>query len=461
MTTPVPLNYLEDASGYRGEADALFIPADEAALIDILRRARESKTPVTIAGAGTGITGGRCAHGGWVISMEKFNRLEIHSGYARVGSGVLLRDLQNAAAAAGQLYAPDPTENSSAIGGNIAANASGSRSFLYGDTRRHVKALRVVLMDGTVLDLRRGQAVPFDVPEIPLPRTTKHSAGYLLRPGMDYVDLFIGSEGTLGIVTEAEMQLLPAVKDLLTGVVFFTSDAASLAAVEDWRPVPRLRMLEYVDARSLDLLRERYPDIPAAAQAALLIEQELESEDSPDVDAWLERIERDGALGEASWFAANAADRERFRRFRHALPETVNDTVRRNGFLKLNSDYAVPFEKNGEMLEIYRRRLEAEFAGKYVIFGHIGDAHVHINILPTTEAEFGRAKQAMVDLAAEAVRLGGTVGAEHGLGKRKANLLELQYSPEQLDAMKDVKRRFDPEWLLGRGNLFSSPTTHE
>jgi len=369
----------------------------------------------------------------------------------------LLREIQAAAAQRGQVYAPDPTENSSSIGGNIAANASGSRSFRHGDTRRHVRALRVVLMDGTVLSLRRGKAAPFDVPAIPMPGTTKHSAGYWLKPGMDYLDLFIGSEGTLGIVTEAELQLLPTPEHLLTGVIFFTGDEAALGAVEAWRGIGKLQMLEYIDAPSLDLLRSRFEDIPREARAALLIEQELDREDSDDIDAWADRLMETGALDEASWFAATGADRERFREFRHALPELVNDTVRRNGYLKQNSDYAVPIEKNGEMLRIYRQRLEAELPGRYVIFGHIGDAHVHINILPASQDEFERGKALMVDLAKEAVRLGGTVGAEHGLGKRKRHLLELQYTPAEMEAMREVKRRFDPQWLLGRDTLFATP----
>ena len=136
------------------------------------------------------------------------------------------------------------------------------------------------------------------------------------------------------------------------------------------------------------------------------------------------------------------------------LPELVNDTVRRNGFTKLGSDYAVPIARNLEMLDVYRRALEADFAGRYVIFGHLGDAHVHVNILPSTAAEFERGKALMVELAREAVRLGGTVSAEHGLGKRKAPLLALMFSPGEIEAMRAVKRRLDPQWLLGRGTLF-------
>lgn len=457
MSTEIPISYLEDASGYQGEAEALFVPETEAQLLDLLRRAHEEDVPVTVVGSGTGVAGGRCAHGGWVLSVEKFRKLEISQGSARVGAAIALKELQAAALASGQFYAPDPTEYSAALGGTIATNASGSRSFRFGDTRRHVLALKVALIDGTLLELRRGQPAPFPIPAIPMPATTKHSAGYWLKPGMDYLDLFVGSEGTLGVVLEAEVKLLPDPKHLLTGVVFFSDDEAALAAVDTWRQVPLLRMLEYIDDGSIRLLRPKYPEIPGIAHAALLIEQELDSEDSPEVDAWLERLDEAHALSEASWFAGNAADRERFRRFRHALPESVNDIVRRNGFLKLGSDYAVPIAKNREMMACYRAKLEQEFPDHYVIFGHIGDAHVHVNILPTSHKEFERGKELMLQFARDAVNLGGTVGAEHGLGKRKAHLLKLQYTEQQLAAMMAVKRRLDPKWLLGRETLFPVP----
>jgi FAD/FMN-containing dehydrogenase len=439
--------YLEDASGYRGSAEKLLVPESEGEVAQILREASRDGIPVTVVGAGTGVTGGRVAHGGWVLSLEKFARVEVGDGRAVVGPAVLLRDLQAAAARSGQFYAPDPTETAASLGGTIATNASGSRSFRYGDTRRHVLRLRVVLADGRVMDVRRGEPVDFEVPALPVPHTTKHTAGYPLRPGMDWVDLFVGSEGTLGAVVEAEVRLLPAPEELLAGVVFFPDDEAAVDAVENWRPAGP-RMLEYVDEPSLGLLRGRFREIPAGARAALLVE------DDREIDAWLDRLENSGALIEASWFATSAADRERFRVFRHALPEAVNDIVRRNGVLKMNSDYAVPLERNREMLLYYRSRLEQEFPGQYVLFGHIGDAHVHANILSRSEAELERAKELMVEFARKAVELGGTVSAEHGLGKRKTHLLALQYTAAQIESMKQVKRRLDPQWILARGNIF-------
>jgi FAD/FMN-containing dehydrogenase len=460
MATPeIPPQYLEDASGYRGHADRLIVAEDEAAVSAALREAAAARIPVTIAGAGTGVTGARVPFGGWVLSLEKLNRIEIGQGEATVGAGTLLCDLHAAAQRSGQFYPPDPTETSASIGGTIATNASGSRSFRFGATRRWVRALRVALADGTVREFARGEPVDFDPGTVPLPGVTKNTAGYLLRPGMDWVDLFAGSEGTLGAIVQARVGLLPVPPALLGGVIFFADDSSALAAVDAWRPTPQLRMLEYFDAHSLELLRNRFAEIPKPAVAALLIEQELESEEDPEIDAWLERVEAAGAFGEESWFALAAADRERFRKFRHALPELVNDTVRRAGALKMNTDYAVPLARNREMLAYYRLRLEEEFPGRYVIFGHIGDAHVHINLF-SDPANPKPADDLLVEFARHAVSLGGTVSAEHGLGKRKAHLLRLQYAPEQLETMRAVKRRLDPLGILGQGILFGAGAGH-
>jgi FAD/FMN-containing dehydrogenase len=208
-----------------------------------------------------------------------------------------------------------------------------------------------------------------------------------------------------------------------------------------------------VDRNALDIIRPRFPDIPQQATAALLIEAEGE----PDLDAWERRLKAGNALVDASWFAMSAQDRERFRRFRHTLPETVIDTVRKRGFKQIGTDYAVPLDRNREMLRIYHQRLDAADIGTYMCFGHIGDAHVHINVLPETAQQAATATALLMDLAKEVIALGGTISAEHGLGKQKAHLLKLQYSPEHIEAMKAVKRRLDPQWLLGRGTLFAYP----
>jgi FAD/FMN-containing dehydrogenase len=449
MVPEVDSPYLTDASGYRGSAEEIFLPGSEAEIVKILRDAAALQKPVTIGGAGTGLTGGRVPHAGWLVCLERLKGIQINKGYAVCGAGALLRDLQ-AAAGPGQFYAPDPTENGASVGGSIATNASGSRSFRYGPTRRHVRGLRVVLASGDTLTLKRGEKPPFEIPLVPASRANKNTAGYYLRPDIDYMDLFIGSEGTLGVVTEAELALLPVPRSLFTGVVFFESDDEALDAVDGWRPAASLRMLEYLDSGSLDLLRARFPEIPAAARACVLIESE---DEDPE---WL----GDFTGMEASWFAGGASDRERFRRFRHALPEAVNDLVRRRSLTKMGSDFAVPVERNREMLRIYRETMDREFSGQYVIFGHIGDAHLHVNVLPANDEEWKRASGLMTGFARQAVALGGTVSAEHGLGKRKRHLLEIQYTPADIEKMKALKTRLDPKWLLGPGTLFELAATH-
>ena len=338
-------------------------------------------------------------------------------------------------------------------------------------------ALRVVLASGETLALRRGEKPPFELPVLPASRAIKNTAGYYLRPGIDYMDLFIGSEGTLGIVTEAELALLPVPRSLFTGVVFFESDEQALDAVDRWRPAPSLRMLEYLDNGSLDLLRPRFPEIPAAARACVLIESEDEDPDWLLGDSTgMAGAMLDPAMLDASWFAASASDRERFRRFRHALPEAVNDLVRRRNLTKMGSDFAVPVECSRDMLRIYRETMEREFPGQYVIFGHIGDAHLHVNVLPANNEEWKRASELMIGFARQAVAFGGTVSAEHGLGKRKRHLLEIQYSAAQArrtgrgyrpgapskgrPAARESSRTRAPEGQRRRSPTSGSPAKH-
>lgn len=453
--TDVPADrILEDASGYRGEADQVFAPATAAELRDLVRQAVAQRIALTIVGAGTGLTGAGVPEGGWAISLRRFRKLEIENGRARCGVGISLQELQDEAVKTGQFFGPNPTEYSASIGGVISTNAGGARSFCFGSVRRHVLGLEVTFMDGQTKWLERGQKVDFDLPSIRRPGTTKNSAGYFTGPGIDWVDLLSGSEGTLGVITEAKLTLLPIAPAILSGVVFFSSDEDALNAAEAWRPLQRLRLLEYVDNASLDMVRPAHGDLPISAKAALLVEQDLSSEQDQEVDNWVDRLDRHNALGEQSWFGFSAADRERFHMFRHSLAAIVVERTRHNGFPKLGTDFAVPVNRFRELLAFYRSRCEATVPGKYVIYGHIGDANVHLSVLPDTAEEAHAGKTLMLEFARKAVSLGGTVAAEHGIGKMKRDLLRLMYSEDEIEAMKSIKRRLDPEWLLGQGVIF-------
>jgi FAD/FMN-containing dehydrogenase len=379
----------------------------------------------------------------------------VEAGRARCGAGVVLKDLQKAAARTREFFAPNPTEDSAAIGGILSTNAGGARSFHYGSVRRHVLGLEVTFMDGHTEWLNRGDKVDFPVQPVRVPATTKNSAGYCLTSDLEWVDLIAGSEGTLGIVTDVELQLLPEPAGVLGGVVFFPEDALAMAAVKAWRPLEELRLLEFMDSMALNLLRSHYPDIPAQAKAALLVEQNLQSPDDGEVEAWTRRLAEQQALEHESWFGFSAADRERFREFRHVLPVTVVDTVRKRGFPKFGTDFAVPLEHEDVLHSFYKLRCEQAFPGQYTIFGHVGDANNHVNLLPATRAQAERGEALIYEFAQFIVAHQGTIAAEHGVGKTKADLLRLMYPADEIAAMKAVKRRLDPKWLLGQGTIFA------
>ena len=446
-------SYLQDASGYRGEAAEACLPADVNELRDIIEKAASAHMPLTIAGAGTGLTGARVPHGGCVVSLERFRQLEIGHGKARCGAGVTLTDLHESAARTGQFFGPNPTESSASIGGIVGTNAGGARSFKYGSVRRHVLAITVTFMDGQTRRFKRGEKVDFGYTPVRVPLTTKNSAGYYLQPDLEWVDLLAGSEGTLCFITEVELTLLPQPSAILTGVVFFASDESALDAVDAWRSIPELRLLEFMDGAALAILRPRYAEIPSSAGAALLIEQNLASEADSEVDSWAQRLDGQQAF-DTSWFGFTAADQVRFRDFRHTLPAMVTDRARRSGFSKFGTDFAVPLSRSRELHAYYQRRCAEVMPDRFTIFGHVGDANNHVNLLPETREQADRGEHLINEFAAVVVSMGGTVAAEHGIGKTKTDLLRLMYSPDETAAMRAVKQQFDPAWLLGRGTLF-------
>jgi FAD/FMN-containing dehydrogenase len=446
--------YFEDASGMRGMAEQAFAPSTTRELQEIVLEAASRQIPITVAGAGTGLTGAGVPESGWIVSLKRFRKLELDTRVARCGAGLSLQELQDEAAKTGQFFGPNPTEYTASIGGIISTNAGGARSFGFRAVRHHVLGLEATFMRGETKWFNHGEQVDFAYKPVHQPATTKNSAGYYLEPNVEWTNLLAGSEGTLSIITEAELRLLPVAPAILSGVVFFRTDEDTLNAVDEWRSVPRLRLLEYLDCASIEFMRPSNRDIPSGAKGALLVEQDLTSETDEEVDRWIGRLAEHHAFLDESWFGFSAQDREKFRALRHALASTVVDRVRRAGLPKIGTDFAVPLHRSRELLAHYRERCQALFPDRFLIFGHIGDANVHVNILPDTAEEVRSGEQMMYGFAKYAVKLGGTVAAEHGIGKNKRELLKLMYSDEEIGSMKDVKRRLDPHWLLGRGNIF-------
>lgn len=464
-------SYLSDASFIRdGYAERVVLPENIEEVAGVLGAANRDRIPVTVSGAGTGTVGGRVAHGGIVLATDKLNHIKSivrDERYAVVEAGVILSDLQRAVDQEGLLYPPDPTERGCFIGGTVATNASGARTFKYGPTRNYIRRLKVVLASGEIVDLRRGalradsagrirvgKAIEVKLPSYRMPATRKNASGYFVAPEMDAIDLFIGSEGTLGVICEVETKLLPKPEGLISGVIFFANEADVLALVADVRTRGEARALEFFDRESLRFLREKYPTIPEDATGAVFFEQEItESSEESALNQWTAWLDQHHAITD-SWFATNEQDQAKLREFRHQLPVLMNDWFARYNQRKVSTDMAVPDGEFSGLFDLYRDTLR-ESGLRYTIFGHIGDNHVHVNILPRDDEEGARARELYVRFLKYAASVGGTLSAEHGVGKLKRDYLRLFYTEDQLREMAALKNAFDPNGILGRGNIFS------
>ena len=494
-------SFVSDASYLPGGfASRVMFPESVAQVAEVLASATHEGTPVTVSGAGTGTVAGRVPFGGYVLATDRLNKIksiikEEGGGRAVVEAGVRLADFQRLLEPEALLYPPDPTERSCFLGGNVATNASGARTFKYGPTRNYVERLRIALATGDTVDLRRGELradeggrieIPLQsgrtiearLPSYRMPQVRKHASGYYVAPDMDLLDLFIGSEGTLGVIVEAEVKLLPKPDGLLSGVVFFASNESLLAFVAEARSASLktrqyeqsvlvkagnllqsssidARALEYFDSESLSFLKQKYEAVPAGSVGAVFFEQETTSEtEDLLMTEWLALLERHQAMADESWFATTEQDQEKLREFRHQLPVLMNEWFARYKQRKVSTDMAVPDEEFAGMLSFYDDTLRTSDL-KYTIFGHIGDNHVHVNILPRDDAEAARAREIYMQFVRRAIKVGGTISAEHGIGKLKREYLREMYSEGHLNEMAALKRAFDPAGILGRGNIFS------
>lgn len=465
-------SYLEDSSNLKGGyASSVIIPQSTEEITSILKDASSKKIPVTISGAGTGQAGARVPFGGVVLSTEKLNVIKElkklnEGGYAVLEPGVLIKDLKEACAKEKLFYTYDPTEQTAFVGGTIATNAAGARSFRYGSTRRCVKALKVVLADGSVLSLKRGdikareRLLEFEVnqkhykinlPAYKMPRT-KNSAGYYARNNMDLIDLFVGQEGTLGVVVEAELKLLEKPKEFFTCFAFFTDEGFALNFIQDAYGANPLS-LEYLDDNSIRLLEEKHHNVPARAKAAILFEDEIRNTEDAIIEKWEKLLSAHGVSMDNTWVAMNEKAHRELLDKRHYIGDQMGELAKRSGFTKIHTDLAVPKEKSSEMLEFYKDNLKRSNL-QYFIFGHIGDAHLHVNMIPAGKKDYNKAKNLELEFVKKSVSLGGTVSAEHGIGKTKREFLKLLYGEKGVKEMFAIKRALDPNLILGRGNIF-------
>jgi D-lactate dehydrogenase (cytochrome) len=493
---PEDADYLRDESRLIGRAESISFPASEAEVREVLRATAEAGIPVTAQGGRTGITGGAVPHGGHVLNLGRMDRiLELRAagnpspaaaGLARVQPGLPLATLNAALDEAGGpvllFFPPDPTESTATLGGMACTNASGARSLAYGPTRKHVEALRLALTDGSVLELRRGreraQGRSFRLVtdsgrllagELPgyRPPAVKNAAGLFVQPDMDLLDLVIGSEGTLGVITELELRLSPLPPNIWALQGFFPEEAGALRFAVQLRGSLGPVALEFFDRNALRLLggerrsNPTFAGLPDPPPAAASLYAEFHSGSAEEAARTLEAaadvLLACGGDPALAWSGEGARGLEPMKAFRHALPEAVNltiDRLRREvpGITKLGTDLAVPAAAFPEAMAMYRRGLDS-CGLDYVIAGHIGDNHVHVNMMPRSRAEYEAGRELASAWAERAVAWGGTVSAEHGLGKLKSKLLRKMYGSDSIAAMGRLIELFNPGRRLNRGNM--------
>jgi len=460
--------YLKDASNFaEGQASEVVIPETREELIGFLK---ENQNPITLAGAGTGLTASRVPLSGIVVSLERFKKMDpVLNGTIRVGPAVTLKALQDHLENSGWFYPPNPTEWLASIGGTLATNASGARSYKYGTTRQFVLAADIALVDGRTVSVQRGVTIDqplrlddgstIDFPPVNFKSPDcKNAAGYFVQPGMDWLDLFIGSDGTLCIFTECTLRVLPAPADFLSGILFMEQEEMCWQLLETIKssssPMISPCSLEYFDYRSLQRLKQKFSNIPDRACAALFFEQDIDKQGEYDLylETWYEFLEKEKVLLDDSWFSQGPKDIKKFNDFRHELPLMINEENSRLGRVKMGTDLAVGDNYFRRMMEFYRDQLTTSGLD-YVMFGHIGDNHLHINLLPDTK-QIPLARETYAKLVDRVLRWGGTISAEHGVGKLKKEYYHKMIGEQALAELREIKKSMDPQGRLGLGNLF-------
>lgn len=465
-------DFLHDSSNFKGTCSRIYLPEHHDDIAEAVTLCRESGESITVSGGGTGLAGGRVPQGGAVLNFSRINRapeFNHDNTLVTVDAGLPLSELLSAVRAKGMYFPPDPTEKSCFCGGITATNASGAKSFYYGPVRNFVHGLTLTLPSGVIIDLKRGDCtaegtifrnfpgVNGDIIFNPLPVPgVKNASGYYLRENMDAVDLFIGSEGTLGIIQKVTFKLIPEPQYILSCLIHFSSEEGALEFIYTARGgIGRFkpRALEYFDGGALHLLAGDYPFIKRDSAAAVWLEIEMQTgEAETAAEVLLGMLGRYGAEDDVV-LAADETKRRQLEAMRHAAAYKVNEYIAQKGLRKLGTDTAVPHEAFGEFYDFCKNSVRN--AGlNYAIYGHFGDSHIHLNMLPEGEAEFEKGRAVYSGICQKAVELGGTVSAEHGIGKMKREYLKMMFGEGGIEKMKGLKRQFDPDFMLGRGNLF-------
>jgi D-lactate dehydrogenase (cytochrome) len=508
-----PSGFLEDAAHYPGgHASGVVRPRSIDEVSAILR----GPGPILPVGAQSSLTGGATPFGDLVLSTERLTAIEINGDRARVGAGVPLQVLQDALAKLGRWFPPVPTYLGAFAGGAVATCAAGAATFKYGTVREWVDGLTIVLAGGDVLTLKRGEQLAsgdgtlrigsrvMRIPPLQMPDVPKHSAGYFLKPNMYLVDLFIGSEGTLGVIAEAVFKTAPLPVAICRALVPVGSEEIAIALAGELRAASQhtwqsrdphgidIAAIEHIDARSIAVIREDGIDRKlnlnltrasvglrqeaSAGQVVLLIDLELpaddgtlwsqlesatESQQDTPLLRFCRLLDHYGVLDDTE--IALPSDRTRaaaFADLREAVPAGVNRRValakqKDPAISKTAADMIVPFDRFGDMMAACRRMF-AERDLDLAVWGHISDGNVHPNVIPRDARDVERGRDAILELGAAVIAMGGCPLAEHGVGRNpiKQQLLRRLYGDDGVNAMRAIKLSLDPRGSLASGVIF-------
>lgn len=432
--------YGYDNSRRQAMPQAVVLPDDKQQIQQVVQLCHEQQIPLIARGRGTGTTGATVPdHGGIVMSLERMNRiLEIDTDnrLARVEPGVINQQLQQALAERGFFWAPDPTSASSCtIGGNLAYNTAGPRAVKYGTPRENTLGLSAITGDGR--EIRTGVM------------TSKGVVGY------DLTRLIIGSEGTLAVITEATLKLLPLPQGKRTLQASFTSINAAAKAVSAIMAQPTTPCaLEFMDEQAIETVRN-YSDLGLAENVRAILMIEVDGAESFLAQA-VEDIQQacriDGLLGIE--VANDPATVERLWKTRKALSPALRNIAPK----KINEDVVVPVS-NIPALVSGLQQLSEKYAIPIVNFGHAGNGNLHVNMLinPDDPQQAGNAQDCLLAIFRLVLELNGTLSGEHGVGLEKRDYIDMELDPVALDLMRRIKQQFDPHNILNPGKTLPLP----
>jgi len=416
---------------------AVLLPGSTEEVSEIVKLARDSGTPLVGRGSGTGLSGGSVPVGGcWVLCLLRLNRIhELDAANLTLlaDAGVITAEINKRLAAEGLFYPPDPSSQKiSTIGGNVANNSGGLRGLKYGVTRDYVMGMEVVLANGEVVWLGN--------------KCVKDVAGYSLK------DLFVGSEGTLGIITKVLLKLLPVPQTRRTLTATFDrleGAAETVSAIIAEKIIPCT--LEFLDRKTLQCVEDyAHVGLPTEAESFLLMETDgAEAVVEAEAARMRAIAEQKGALDVK--VAGDALEADRLA----AARRTAFSALARIKPTTILEDVTVPRSELAGMVR-FIQQVADELGIEVANFGHMGDGNLHPTFLTneTDKREMERVEEAMERIFRRTTELGGSITGEHGVGLAKKPYLQGQFRDYSYELLKQVKRTLDPEGILNPGKIF-------